>query len=116
MPNKPKPIDWKTIEESNILVLKTGLTIRIKFLDNGVQDSTEIFNRQTKELDTVEKYIFQVLDLSDNKEKEFSLIGKGNRCMTKLKDYQPVKDKEFTINKFSFGKDEFDVDYNITQL
>ena len=44
-----KKIDYEKIQESDILVLKTGNSVRIKFLNEGFVDTTTITDKETNE-------------------------------------------------------------------
>ena len=105
MPQR-KEIVWSNIKESNTLILKENETINVKFLDNGYIEEHEIIDDTTNEAKEIDKYIFEVKDLDDNKKKELSFI--QNRAIVKLKAFNPLKDKSFSIRKFSFGNGKFD--------
>lgn len=108
-----KQIDYDKINESNLLVHKTGNSIRIKFLDEGTIDTMEITDKDTNETKTIEKYVYQVLDLSDNKQKEYSSL--STRFVLEAKKYIPLKNKSFSILKYQFGTNpKFDIDYEFT--
>jgi len=107
-------IDWSKIQESNALILKDNEPIRITFLNNGITEPYEIFDKKTEKPKTIDKYSFDVLDLTDNTEKELSII--QNTLMTKLKAFIPLKDKSITINRFRTGISEFDVDYKVALI
>lgn len=107
-------IDWNKIQESNALILKDNEPIRVRFLDNGLTESMEIFDKKTEKLKTIDKYSFDVLDLTDNTEKELSII--QTTLMTKLKYFIPLKDKEIIINRFRTGISEFDIDYKVSLI
>ena len=107
-------INWNEIQESNALILKNNEPIRITFLNNGNKETMEIFDKKTEKLKTISKYSFDVLDLSDNTEKELSII--QNTLMTKLKVFIPLKDKRITINRFRTGISEFDIDYKVSLI
>lgn len=107
-------IDWDKIAESNALILKENEAVRVKFLSNGSQGTTDIIDKATNESKTIDKYTFEVMDLADNVEKELSVIQR--RLMFVLKDYKPLKDKSFNINKFRTGSGQFDVDYKISEI
>ena len=83
-------INWNEIQESNALILKENEPIRVKFLDNGNKEPYEITDKQTGVKKTITKYVFNVIDLNDNFEKEFSTL--ANRLMTQLKEFIPLKD------------------------
>ncbi len=111
---KKEKIDYEKIVESEVLVLKTGNSIRVKFLDNGYLDTTEIIDKTTNEIKTIDKYTYSVLDLSDNKQKEFSSL--GTRFILRIKPFLPIPNKSFNIRKFQFGLTKFDIDYEITPI
>lgn len=104
-------INWNEIQESNALILKDNEPIKVTFLNNGIQEPYEIFDNRTQKLKTITKYSFDVLDLLDNTEKELSII--QATLMTKLKEFNPLKDKSMTINRFRTGMTEFDIDYKV---
>ena len=107
-------IDWKKIQESNALILKDNEPIRVRFLNEGFTESMEIFDKKTEKFKTIDKYSFEVLDLSDNTEKELSVI--QMTLMNKIKLFIPLKDKELAINRFRTGITEFDIDYKISLI
>lgn len=108
-------IDWNSISESNVLILKENETAQVKFLDEGSHETTEITDKATNELKTIDKYVFKVVDLSDNKKKELSTL--SNRFMVVLKSLKPpFKDRSFNINKFRFGADDYDIDFRMTEI
>lgn len=109
-----KNIDWNKISESNILILKENETVQVKFLDNGKQESTDITDKTTGKTKEIDKFVFQIIDLSDGKAKELSTL--ANRLMIQLKAFKPLKDKSLNINKFRFGSDVFDVDFKISEI
>ena len=107
-------IDWNKIEKSNALILKDNEPIRIKFLDNGNVDDYELIDKKTDKQKIVPKYFWKVIDLTNNQEKEFSTL--AMTLMTKLKEYQPLKDKSLNINKFKTGFTDFDVDFKVSLI
>lgn len=107
-------IDWDKIAESNALILKENEAVQVRFLNNGSQGTTEIIDKKTNEPKTIDKYEFDVMDLSDNIEKELSVIQR--RLMFLLKEFKPLKDKTFSINKFRTGTGQFDVDFRISEI
>lgn len=109
-----KKIDYNKITESNILVLKTGNSIRVKFLDEGYLNETEITDKQTKEVKTIDKYIYNVIDLIDDKQKEFSTL--ATRFIVAIKPFLPITNKSFNIRKYQYGLTQFDIDFEITPI
>ena len=107
-------INWDTVIESNILILKDNETIQVKFLDNGFIDSVEITDKKTNKTKTIKKYVFQVVNLSDNKKMELSTL--ASRLMGQLKLFNPLKGKSLNVNKFRTGTDDFDVDFRVSQI
>ena len=107
-------IDWDKIAESNALILKENETVQIKFLNNGSQGTTEIIDSKTNEPKTIDKYEFDIIDLSNNTAKELSIIQR--RLMFLLKEFKPLKDKSFNVNKFRTGTGQFDVDFRISEI
>lgn len=107
-------INWDTVVESNILILKENETVQVKFLDNGFIDSIDIHDETTDKIKKVKKYIFQVLNLSDNKKMELSTL--ATRLMSQLKLFKPLKGKSLNINKFRNGPDVFDIDFRVSQI
>jgi len=109
-----KKINWSEIEVSNALILKENEIIRVKFLDNGNVMDYELTDKQTGLTKIVDKYYFDVMDLSNNQEKEFSTL--ATRLMILLKQFNPLKDKSLNINKFRTGSDTFDIDFKISLI
>lgn len=106
-------IDWSEIKESNALIHKDGI-VSITFLDNGSYDMTEILDKKTNKPKEVKKYFWSVIDLSDNEAKEYSTL--SNKLLNLLKEFKPLKDKSFRINKFKTGMSDFAVDFKIEQM
>jgi len=104
-------IDWNKIEISNDLILKENESIRIQFLNEGSVDSYDITDKQTNKVKTIKKYLFEVLNLNDNSEKDFSTLASG--LMNKLKPFVPLKNKKMTISKFRTGATDFDIDFTV---
>lgn len=109
-----RKINWDDITESDILILKENEPISVKFLNNGMIDETEVLDKKTDKMKIINKYVFKVIDTTDNEEKEFSTL--ANRLMTKLKQFNPLIDKVLLINKFKTGPDVFDVDFEVSQI
>jgi hypothetical protein len=107
-------INWNEIEVSNAIILKENEIIRVKFLDNGTMDDYEIFDNTTEKIKVITKYSFSVIDLSNNQERELSII--QSRLMNLLKEYQPLKDKSLNINKFRTGMEIFDIDFKVSLI
>ena len=107
-------INWNEIQESNALILKENEPIKIRFLDNGNKEPYEIIDKQTEKTKTITKYVFNVIDLNDNIEKEFSTL--ANTLMTKLKEFIPLKDKSIIINKFKTGFTDFDINFKVSLI
>lgn len=104
-------INWDKISEANLLILKLNEISHFKFLNNGLETESEIFDDKTKKLKKITKYIFEVSDFKDNDTKELSII--QSRLMNKLKIYQPLKNKEFKIRKKQIGITEYDIDFDV---
>lgn len=110
-----KKIDYEKIEKSNILVLKTGNSVRVKFLNDGWIDNTTITDKETNETKEVDQFIYDVIDLTDNRQKELSFLAKT--FTLRIKEYLPLKDKSFNISKYQSGTDpKFDIDFKITPI
>ncbi|MHA1292211.1 MAG: hypothetical protein ACTSQJ_06035 [Promethearchaeota archaeon] len=107
-------INWNDIAESNILILKENETVQVKFLDNGIVDTASIIDKKTNQTKEIKKYVFKIVDLADNKEKELSTL--ATRLMIQLKPFNPLKDKSLYINKFRTGVDVFDVDFRVSEI
>lgn len=107
-------INWDTIVDSDILILKENETIQIKFLDNGFIDSVDIVDKKTNKTKTIKKYVFRVINLLDNKKMEFSTL--ASRLMGQLKVFKPIKGKSLNVNKFRTGTEDFDVDFRVSQI
>ena len=107
-------INWNEVIESNILILKENETVQVKFLDNGFIDSVEIIDKKTNKTKTIKKYVFQVVNLSDNKKMELSTL--ASRLMSQLKLFNPLKGKSLNVNKFRTGTDDFDIDFRVSQI
>ena len=106
-----KKFDWNTIQKSTELILKEGNIIKIKFLNNDVDVDSWKNETSGKEKP---KFNFDVLDMNLNKEKTFGIL--SNPLMNELKEYQPLMNKEFSIEKFRVGATEFDIEYRIIHL
>jgi len=109
MKKLPK-FDWETVQKSNEIILKIGKIIKIKFLNNDVD--TDTWKDKNEKEKT--KFIFDVLNMDTNQEKEFSTL--SNPLMNDLKLYQPLKNKEFSIRKYRIGAEVFDVEYEVIHL
>lgn len=109
-----RKINWDDISESDILILKENEPISVQFLDDGMIDETEVLDKKTDKMKKINKYVFRVIDTTDNEEKEFSTL--ANRLMTKLKEFNPLTDKIMLINKFKTGSDVFDVDFEVSLI
>jgi len=107
-------IEWDKIQKSNVLILKENETIQVQFLDNGSHESADIIDKRTNETKKIDKYVFQIIDLSDNEKKELSTL--ASRLMIQLKPFKPLKDKKLNINKFRTGSDVFDVDFRVSEI
>lgn len=107
-------IDWNKIEQSNALILKENEPLRVKFLDNGDVDDYELIDKETNEKKIVDKYSFDVINLANNEKKILSTL--ALTLMLRLKEYQPLKDKSLTINKFKTGFSNFDVDFKVSLI
>jgi hypothetical protein len=104
----PRKIDFEkdsNLKDDSNIFLKENTPIALTFLDNGMVDD---YNLNGKIID---KFIFRVIDLSDNKEKELSSLSK--RFIKACKPFAPLKDKSLLIRKFRFGPTEFDIDFEI---
>ena len=104
-----KEFNWNNIKESNELIISEGKTVRIRFLNNDV--NTDKIDIKGKEKN---KYIFDILNLFNQKEMEFGII--SNPLMNELKKYQPLENKEFSIRKYRVGASEFDIEYELNHL
>jgi len=104
-------IDWNKIEKSNALILKENESINIQFLDNGSQETTDIIDKRTGKQKTVDNYVFQVINLNNDSEKEYSTL--SMTLMNYLKPFNPLKDKKMSIRKFRTGVTDFDIDFEI---
>jgi len=107
-------INWENIVESNLLILNENETVQIKFLDNGFIDSADIVDKLTKKTKTIKKYVFQVVNLADNRKMELSTF--ANRLMGQLKLLKPLKGKSLNINKFRTGQEDYDVDFRVSLI
>ena len=107
-------INWDNIKASDVLILKENETAQVKFLDNGTLDSATITDKTTNQTKDIKKFVFSVMDLSDNKKKELSTL--AMRLMIQLKPFKPLKDRKLNINKFRFGQDVFDVDFRVSEI
>lgn len=106
----PSKINWSEIEPSNILVHKDDTVVRVEFLDAGTQEAITLDDGKQ-----VVKYLFKVKDLDDkDKEKELSYLSK--RFLYAIKPFIPIKGKRFAIEKYRFGKDDFDIDFRIREI
>lgn len=103
-------IDWSEITESNALIHKEGI-VSISFLDNGNFEMESIIDKNTNKPKDVKKYFWSVLDKSDKIEKVYSTL--SNKLMNLLKEFKPLKDKSFRINKFKTGTRDYDVDFKV---
>ena len=104
-------IDWNKIEKSNVLILKENEQINIQFLDNGRQETIEIIDKRTNKPKTVDNYVFQVINLNNDDEKEYSTL--SMTLMNYLKPHIPLKDKKMSIRKLRIGADDFDIDFEV---
>lgn len=104
-----KKFDWNTIQESNEVFLKEGSIIKLKFLDNEVEQDSVIIN--DKETD---KFNFDVLNMDTDKEKVLGVI--SNPLMNELKKHQPLANKELSIRKYRVGSTDFDIEYEVIHL
>lgn len=112
-----KPINYKEIEKSNVLVLNYDKPIRITFLDDGFIDDQEITDDKTGKTKLVDKYIYEVIDLNESNlesnHKELSFLAKT--FPLELSKFLPVKNKSFMISKRE-GMDKFDVKFKIVPI
>jgi len=104
-------IDWNKIEKSNALILKVNETIRIQFLNNGNQETVDIIDKSTGKQKTVDNYVFDVINLVNNTEKEYSTL--SMTLMNYLKAFNPLKDKKVSIRKFRTGATDFDINFEV---
>lgn len=103
-------INWNEITESNALIHKDGI-VSITFLDNGNLEMESIMDKKTDKPKEVKKFYWSVIDMSDNTEKIYSTL--SNKLMILLKEFNPLKDKSFRINKFKTGTRDYDVDFKV---
>lgn len=110
-----KEIDYEKYKsEAKIVFLKENETVRVKFLDNGVPEDTEITDKNSNIKKVITKFVYEVIDLSDNQKKELSTL--STRLIRKLGAFYPLKDKSLSIRKFKFGNTDFDVDFQVEPL
>ena len=107
-------INWDKVIESNALILKENETVQVRFLDNGFVGSADIVNKLTNKTKTIKKYVFQVVNLADNRKMELSTL--ATRLMGQLKLFKPLKGKSLNVNKFRIGSDIYDIDFRVSQI
>jgi len=103
------------IPDFNEIIHKEGKIIKLKFLSNDVDVNEWSNPNDLSEKPKVKtKYIFDVLNMDTNQEKLYGII--SNPLMKDLQQYEPLKDKEFTIRKYRFGSELFDIEYEVIHL
>jgi len=103
---KNNEFNWRDLRAGKeIATFKKTNTLILTFKSDGIiQDNT--FELQDGSIKNIKQVHFEVVDYTDNKEKDFNASSK--RLIETLSEFNPIVDETIKIDKVGFG---FDTQY-----